>query len=69
MSADAARAAAASLSRSLDRATYEGYVAGFTAARDAAAAIARARGGHDLAAAITALAPLPDRSRDDTGRG
>jgi hypothetical protein len=69
MSTDATRAAAASLGRNLDRATYAGYVAGFTAARDAAAALARARDGEELAAAIAALAPLPDRSRDEPGRG
>lgn len=69
MSAEAPRAAAASIGRSLDRATYAGYVAGFTAARDAAAALARAGGGVALAAAIAALEPLPDRSRDDPGRG
>lgn len=74
MSGDAAprgpvAATAAALARSLDRATYEGYVAGFTAARDAAAALAGEDGQQALARAIAALAPLPDRSRNDPGRG
>jgi succinate dehydrogenase/fumarate reductase flavoprotein subunit len=62
-------ATAAALGQSLDRATYAGYVAGFTAARDAAAALAEAGGNDALAASIAALAPLPDRSRDEPGRG
>lgn len=63
------RAAAASLTRSLDRATYAGYAAGFAAARDASAALARAAGQPALADTIGALQPLPDRARDGTGRG
>jgi len=66
---DPPRAAARALARSLDRATYAGYVAGFEAARDAAAALARASRDEALAAAIDALAPLPDRGREDPGRG
>jgi succinate dehydrogenase/fumarate reductase flavoprotein subunit len=66
---DMPRAAARALAQSLDRATYAGYVAGFEAARDAAAALARAAHDHALAAAIEALAPLPDRGREGPGRG
>ena len=62
---DALRAAARGLAASLDRATYAGYVAGFEAARDEAAALARAAGNALLAEAIAALAPLPDRGRDE----
>jgi hypothetical protein len=51
----------AALARALDQATYQGYRAGFAAARDQAAAAVRARGLPALAAAIEALAPLPDR--------
>lgn len=63
------RGAAAALAASLDRATYAGYVAGFKAARDAAEALARSAGEARLAAAIAALAPLPDRGRGEPGRG
>lgn len=56
------------LARALDQATHAGYVAGFEAARDAAEALARARGDAALAEAIAALAPMPDRSRDAPGR-
>ncbi len=47
---------------------YSGYVAGFTAARDAAAALAEEEGAMELAEHIRALAPLPDRSRQTLGR-
>jgi hypothetical protein len=63
------RAAALGLARSLDQATYAGYVAGFTAARDTAAALARKAGDAALADAIASLAPLPDHGREDKGRG
>lgn len=62
-------AASRVLAASLDRATYAGYVAGFEAARAAAAALARAAGDDALATRIDALAPLPDRNRTDRGRG
>jgi succinate dehydrogenase/fumarate reductase flavoprotein subunit len=65
---DPARGGARALAASLDRASYAGYVAGFEAARDAAAALARAARAPALAEAIAALAPLPDRGRDDPGR-
>jgi hypothetical protein len=65
----AARAAAQALAGSLDRASYAGYVAGFTAARDAAARLARDAGDETLARAIAALAPLPDRRRNEPGIG
>jgi hypothetical protein len=65
---DPARGTARALAASLDRASYAGYVAGFEAARDAAAALARARGAAELADAIAALAPLPDRGRNDPGQ-
>lgn len=65
----AARAAAEALAGTLDRASYAGYVAGFTAARDAAARLARAAGDDALAEAIAALAPLPDRRRNEPGIG
>jgi hypothetical protein len=57
------------LSGALDQATYRGYVTGFEAARDHAAALARAAGQPALARAIAGLAPLPDRERDAPGRG
>lgn len=63
------RAAAQALAGSLDRASYAGYVAGFTAARDAAARLAREGGDAALADAIAALAPLPDRRRNEPGVG
>lgn len=56
------------IAEALDRATYAGYAAGFTAARDAAAALAEADGATGLAERIRALAPLPDRSRRAAGR-
>jgi hypothetical protein len=56
------------LAGTLDQATYAGYAAGFAAARDLAAELARARGLHMLADAIAALEPLPDRGRDTNGQ-
>ncbi len=50
------------LSRSLDRATYEGYRLGFEAARDEAAILLERRGEAALAALIRAMRPLPDRN-------
>ncbi|MCX8133651.1 MAG: hypothetical protein N3D18_06770 [Roseococcus sp.] len=49
------------LSRLLDRATYEGYRLGFEAARAEAALLAERAGQGALAAAIRAMAPLPER--------
>ncbi|WP_291298523.1 hypothetical protein [Elioraea sp.] len=65
----ATHAAAQALAVSLDRASYAGYVAGFTAARDAAAKLARRDGDDALGKAIAALAPLPDRRRNEPGIG
>lgn len=59
---------AGAIAEALDRATYAGYVAGFAAARDGAAALAEAEGASTLAERIRALAPLPDRSRRAPGR-
>ncbi|MCS6855894.1 MAG: hypothetical protein NZ523_14255 [Elioraea sp.] len=64
----AVRNPASTIAEALDRATYGGYVAGFTAARDRAAALAEAEGAAALAERIRALAPLPDRSRRAPGR-
>ncbi len=50
------------LTRSLDRATYEGYRLGFEAARDEAALLLERRGEAGLAALIRAMQPLPDRN-------
>jgi hypothetical protein len=69
MKGAAADALAGRLSRALDQATYEGYAAGFIAARDHAAALAQAAGDATLARAIAALRPLPDRTREAPGRG
>lgn len=63
-----ARHPAGAIAEALDRATYAGYAAGFTAARDAAALLAEADGARGLAERIRALAPLPDRSRRAPGR-
>lgn len=52
----------AALARLLDRATYEGYRLGFEAARAEAALLAERAGQGALAAAIRAMAPLPDRA-------
>jgi hypothetical protein len=46
----------------LDRATYEGYRAGFEAARDEAMLLAEHAGDAALAARLRAMAPLPDRA-------
>lgn len=59
---------AGAIAEALDRATYSGYAAGFTAARDAAAALAEQEGAMEIAERIRALAPLPDRSRQNPGR-
>lgn len=48
------------LARSLDRATYEGYRAGFEAARDEAALIVELAGQGALARRLRAMRPLPD---------
>ena len=56
-----ARGIAASLARSLDRATGEGYRLGYEIARDEAAFIALEAGRPDLAERIRALRPLPVR--------
>lgn len=45
----------------LDRATYEGYRAGFEAAREEAALLAERAGQQALAARLRSLRPLPDR--------
>jgi hypothetical protein len=58
---DPARGIAAGLARSLDRATGEGYRLGYGIARDEAAFIALQAGRPDIAEAIRALRPLPDR--------
>ncbi|MBX9749000.1 MAG: hypothetical protein K5Q68_05225 [Roseococcus sp.] len=50
------------LSRTLDRATYEGYRLGFEAAREEAALLAEHAGQGALAARLRAMRPLPDRS-------
>jgi hypothetical protein len=60
---------AGALTTALDQATYAGYRAGFEAARAQAARLAHESGDAVLAQAITALAPLPDRGREDPGRG
>jgi H+/gluconate symporter-like permease len=57
------------LAESMDQASYAGYVAGFMAARDQAAAIASGNGATLTARAIAALAPLPARDRKAPGRG
>ena len=49
------------LSRTLDRATYEGYRLGFEAAREEAALLAERCGQGALAAQLRAMRPLPDR--------
>lgn len=49
------------LSRSLDRATYEGYRLGFEAAREEAATLLDRRGEAALATLVRAMQPLPDR--------
>lgn len=59
---------AGAIAEALDRATYAGYAAGFAAARDAAAVLAEADGATGLAERIRALAPLPDRGRQEPGR-
>jgi hypothetical protein len=58
---DPARGIAAGLARSLDRATGEGYRLGYEIARDEAAFIALQAGRPDIADAIRALRPRPDR--------
>ena len=58
---DPARGIAAGLTRSLDKATGEGYRLGYEIARDEAAFIALEAGRPDLAERIRALRPLPDR--------
>lgn len=50
------------LSRTLDRATYEGYRLGFEAAREEAALLAEHAGQGALAERLRAMRPLPDRS-------
>ena len=57
------------LTDAMDQATYRGYRAGFEAARDQAAQLAREAGEPALARRIARLAPLPDRSRESEGQG
>lgn len=49
------------IAKLLDRATYEGYRQGFTAARDEAALLAERAGHAALAARLRAMLPLPDK--------
>lgn len=57
----ATRTVARGLARSLDAATGAGYRLGYEIARDEAAYLALQAGRPDLADAIRALRPLPDR--------
>jgi hypothetical protein len=57
----AEEAVAEGLARSLSRATGEGYRLGYEIARDEAAFLALEAGRPDLAEAIRALRPLPER--------
>jgi hypothetical protein len=69
MSVRATRRIGQAIAGVLDQATYRGYVAGFEAARDQAAAILRVAGQPQLARTVANLAPLPERDFDAAGRG
>jgi hypothetical protein len=60
---DTEQAVAERLARSLSRATGEGYRLGYEIARDEAAFLALQAGRPDLAEAIRALRPLPERGQ------
>ena len=55
------RSAPRAIADLLDRATYEGYRAGFEAARAEAALLAERAGDTALAERLRAMAPLPER--------
>lgn len=57
---------ARAMSSTMDQATYQGYRAGFAAARDEAARLAERSGKAALAKTIKALAPRPDKASEVT---
>jgi hypothetical protein len=61
MSVRATRRIGQAIAGALDQATYRGYVAGFEAARDQAAAILRVAGQPQLARTVASLAPRSER--------